>query len=224
MIEKSFTRVERLRMMNDAVFISEFNECTSLLEDEFVLQLARLEHLNPLPFEDVELENIGPDHNVDDFGHDVPIPNTPSTTAPIGPAQRCCICLAQWTPEHPPFHITICGHTVGKPCLARWLNSTARNANRCPHCRSALCTRRARRPKLESNTHAAVLYRVRLAIVMLERFVFTQEQCFGSLQGKEYLQNALFAINYRLFVGDVGFHFSCRWELKEWMVRSVNWH
>lgn len=224
-VETSGSETERQRMMHDPLFISEFTECTNLLQNEVVHQLTRLNALHPNPGKDLELENVGPDHNIDDFGHQLPLSCSPTISEPTDPSNRCCICLCPWTATHPPFRITACAHTVGKPCLERWLNSTARNANLCPCCRTSLCKRRARKPKaIAAGEHERISSRVGRAIIVLGEFERTQFELFGQQRADEYMRGAVEGVNYRLFERDVGFLLQCDWERRLWGLRRVRWH
>ncbi|KAF2630125.1 hypothetical protein BU25DRAFT_311985, partial [Macroventuria anomochaeta] len=146
-IEMTRSETEHRRLMHDPLFVEEFPECTVLLQDEIVCQLTRLEQILQSPAKDIELENVGPDHNVDDFGDGISLTTATIVSDYRDQSQRCCICLDNYNKTHTAFLITACKHTVGKSCLAQWLNSTSSNANLCPHCRTLLCERRARQPK-----------------------------------------------------------------------------
>lgn len=221
-IETSGSNAERQRMMHDPIFISEFTECTLALQDEIVTQLTRLDALIPSSNKDLELDNIGPDHNIDDFGSEIYF-QTPLTITDH--SERCCICLSPWTSTHPPFRTSACAHIIGKPCLARWLNSTARNSNLCPCCRAVLCERRARKPKTVAvGEHEAISSRVGRAIISLGDFEKTQLELFGVGRADDYMRGAMEAINYRLFEGGVGFCMQCDWAARRWGVRRVRWH
>ncbi|KAJ4984091.1 hypothetical protein SVAN01_10447 [Stagonosporopsis vannaccii] len=224
LIETSRSETEIQRMMHDPVFVSEFTECTLSLQDEIFLQLIRLDQLSLITIKDLELENIGPDHNIDEFGLDIPRPSTPTVADPADPPQCCCICLSPWSSTHTPFRITICAHTVGRPCLKRWLNSTARNANLCPCCRTALCERRARKPKAAPLEQQDITHRLGCAITQLGLLQRTQEELFGPQRGEQYMHTVVEELNYRLFEGDVGFYLHCDWVMKRWGVRRVSWH
>lgn len=226
LIETSYSTTEFQRMLHDPLFLSEFSECILSLQNEIFVQLTCLDQLGPLTIRDLELENIVPDHNIDDFGHNVSLPSSLVAADLTNPSECCCICLLPWTFTHPPFRITICAHTIGKPCLARWLNSTAYNSNLCPCCRTALCERRARRPRaaVPPPAQAVIIGRVEAAFKQLELCQRLHEELFGSEKGELYVRNAVEELNYRLFEGDVGFYLATDWVRARWGVRRVNWH
>ncbi|KAH7085264.1 hypothetical protein BKA63DRAFT_13810 [Paraphoma chrysanthemicola] len=165
-ITTTHSPVERVRMASDPFFKIELQECTDLLVDEFLRVLKRLDSLRSiLQSDEVELENVGPDHDIHEFGFQVPFPSlsshddassaadktiAPNLTNDPDPTNRCCICLNPYSPLHPAFNLTACTHTIGLPCLSTWLNSTAANATSCPYCRTLLCKRRARQPSSRS--------------------------------------------------------------------------
>lgn len=157
-IRETRSQAERTRMQKDPTFLKELHDCTDLLVDETYRVLHRYEHIQTLLPEETELENIGPDHNVNEFGCNIASPHTPKTpldatddNIKLDHTQRCCICLDTYT-SHPAFKLSQCSHVIGKPCLATWLNSTAKNSNTCPFCRAELCTRRVR--KISARTEA----------------------------------------------------------------------
>ena len=230
LIEMTGSIDETRRLKHDPGLNEEFDECTLALQDEIVHQLTRLEQLIPSPTKDVELENVGPDHSIDDFGQEQP-PHHPSATssqtAPGNrdPSQHCCICLEVYSESHKAFLITACNHTVGKQCLARWLNSTSRNANLCPHCRAPLCERRPRRPASVIVSHREISVRVGRAIIMLGIFEKLQEELFGRGAGFEYTKKAMDGLNYRLFQRDVGFRLDREgMPGGRWGIRRMRWH
>jgi hypothetical protein len=65
MLRKTLAPEERARMQQDPGFKREFHELSKLLVDELVRISTRLEVLMPLVLSDAELENVGPDHDVD---------------------------------------------------------------------------------------------------------------------------------------------------------------
>tara|TARA_R110002003_G_scaffold1389_3_gene22942 strand:- start:2503 stop:3591 length:1089 start_codon:yes stop_codon:yes gene_type:complete len=142
----------RTRIMLTPFFRSELQTCTDRLVDELVRLLQRLAELQstlPADGDDVELENVGEDHDVAALGYELPVPETQIETEmgmETETTANCPICLSPYTPSHPPFRLTRCAHTLGTPCLATWLNGTAANSTTCPCCRAELCVRRARRP------------------------------------------------------------------------------
>lgn len=106
--------------------------------------------------EGIELENIGPDHNPADYGANVQdaLPCLQDVSKLEGAEgidcdqyHRCCVCIEDYTTEHPAFLIKNCGHILGEPCFETWVNGTQPNANLCPVCRAQLCDRRPRRPR-----------------------------------------------------------------------------
>ncbi|KAF1843743.1 uncharacterized protein K460DRAFT_287338 [Cucurbitaria berberidis CBS 394.84] len=145
------TPAERVKIIGDIQYERVIRECTAALTDEIARILTRLEVLLPNTQIDVELENVGPDHSVDDFGREVlqQIKFFADTDADANDhAVRCCICLDGYDAKtHTGFLVAQCGHIIGKPCLSTWLNSIAKNSNLCPCCRTRLCERRHRRPK-----------------------------------------------------------------------------
>lgn len=228
-IEMTRSETERRRLMHDSMFVEEFDECTQSLQDEVVRQLTRLEQLLPSPEKGIELENIGPDHNVDDFGQEVSSMTASTGSDDRDQIQRCCICLETWSETHPAFLITICKHTVGKPCLSQWLNSTSRNANLCPHCRTLLCKRRARQPKGITSAilseHHSISERLDRAIIMIGDFEKLQDELFGTEAAAAYSKEAMYNLNYRLFENDIGFCLECEGGTAgKWGVRRVIWH
>ncbi|KAK7178704.1 hypothetical protein PSPO01_15233 [Paraphaeosphaeria sporulosa] len=169
-----------------------------MLEDVVVHILTLWDELSLRYLDENQLKNVGPDHNIDDFGHETTVGvagehrvngpisddkmghaqskgNTNSLpTPPPSPARihtsngtlvddnlddnddgdddkeddysnsdddshHCSICTDPYTNRHRAFSLTRCGHIFGKACLSTWINSTARNANLCPHCRATIC-------------------------------------------------------------------------------------
>ncbi|KAF9701890.1 hypothetical protein EKO04_000755 [Ascochyta lentis] len=227
LVENTGSQTEHLRLIHDPLLKEEFSECTASLQDEIVHQLTHAHHLLPSLAKDIELENIGPDHDVSDHGHQVP-----HTTTPIHPdardhSQRCCICLEPYTTiTHPAFRITACKHIMGEPCLAQWLNGTTRNANLCPHCRTPLCQRRDRQPAgmtpAESAQQRAFANRVRCAISAIRDMEKLKEDLCGSDAADAYIVNTMEDLNYRLFEDDVEFCVGRRG--MEWEVGRFSWH
>ncbi|OAF99623.1 uncharacterized protein CC84DRAFT_1209952 [Paraphaeosphaeria sporulosa] len=168
-----------------------------MLEDVVVHILTLWDELSLRYLDENQLKNVGPDHNIDDFGHETTVGvagehrvngpisddkmghaqskgNTNSLpTPPPSPARihisngtlvddnlddnddgdddkeddysnsdddsyHCSICTDPYTNRHRAFSLTRCGHIFGKACLSTWINSTARNANLCPHCRATI--------------------------------------------------------------------------------------
>jgi hypothetical protein len=151
--------------------LAELHDCTDAVVDELRRDLVREFELYRLVHGDVELENVGPDHEVNDFGSDVAATDPAvselkgilckalnlKTDDKLDHTQRCCICLDDYT-THQAVKLFLCNHVIGKDCLSTWLNSTMENSNQCPFCRTALCARRARQP----STRAADLCNVEL--------------------------------------------------------------
>ncbi|KAF2815329.1 uncharacterized protein BDZ99DRAFT_550056 [Mytilinidion resinicola] len=87
------------------------------------------------------VETLGPDVLSNDLG-----------TAFWGPAiedrddhEGCLICGDPYTGKHLGMKLK-CGHVMGTKCMLTWANSTNKNANTCPKCRTWLLPPRARRP------------------------------------------------------------------------------
>lgn len=228
-IETTRSEAEHRRLMNDSLFVKEFRECTESLQDEIFRQLTRFEQLLSNPRRDSELENVGPDHDVDDFGLEIPLTRRTTASDDRDQSQRCIICLESYTTTHAAFSITDCEHTVGKPCLARWLNSTSRNANLCPYCRKPLCDRRTRRLAVTTlpmvSEHRSVFDRWERAITMIDGVEKMYGELFGAELATEYITQAMEALNYRLFENDVGFCLICEGLTSfRWVVRRMRWH
>ncbi|PSN62776.1 hypothetical protein BS50DRAFT_650032 [Corynespora cassiicola Philippines] len=285
-----------MAMSTSSFFHHEINRLAVILKLEIVKILEQVEDLaseNQLvqaPMEDVELENVGPDHDVDDFGFTVPDldnptmddslsvysgseysatspsslipgistppalepdisdtssgsddkPPTPSRLDDRDPSVRCCICLCGYTsPNHPALVLTHCGHTVGKPCLAAWLNSIARNANTCPHCRAELCSRRALRPVQAQHSPRNdpllnyLTHRLDMAGYMLGEMAVLYGLVYGFERRIYWFHNAVRLVNERLFNEGVGFVFVDDGEVVEgvrglhhqlgWRLRRADW-
>jgi hypothetical protein len=226
-IEVTHSLEEICHLRHDPLFAEEFQECTESIQNEIMRQLNRLEQLLPNPAKDIELENVGPDHNVDDFGHSLLATATASDER--DQSQRCCICLQAYTALHSAFIITQCSHIIGKPCLARWLNSTSRNANLCPHCRTPLCERRPRGPAgmdlTTLNEQRSISERLGSAIIMLGDLEKLREELFGVHLAAEYIKKAVDDLNFRLFENDVGFCLEREgMPGGRWGFRRMRWH
>lgn len=209
-------------------------ECTDALTDEIFRILSRVEALLPDATNDVELENVGPDHNVNHFGRDVP-----QDTEPLAgmdkpdandPSIRCCICLDGYNAAtHPGFLVSRCKHIIGKPCLSTWLNSTSGNSNLCPYCRTQLCERRRRRPKptisATTTEQHALVHRLDGALDLMEDIGRLFDEIFGhSAVAGRWLDAAIEELNRRLFEGGLGFGFmSDGFEGIGWRLRRVDW-
>jgi hypothetical protein len=144
------------RMREDGCFNREMQELNQLLETEHVRVLHRIQALTPQFGKEIELENIGPDHDIHDFGQDIQPAlgqyQKSANTEGLDSEERdhthlCCICIDKYDNVHPAFLLHRCGHILGASCFATWLNSTAPRANLCPQCRMKLCDRRRRRPR-----------------------------------------------------------------------------
>jgi hypothetical protein len=192
---------------------AEISTLRGILADEVVRILVIWDTLSSIHLDDHELNNVGPDHNIDELGQDVvrsgsqrdtavefaselrvdsPVDELKGGTAmaqsakgkatflptpPPSPRfasdgtvedaflddddeedddddeddyfdeddvdRHCSICTEQYSEGHRAFSLTICGHTFGKACISRWVNSTSRNANTCPYCRRTLCKPRS---------------------------------------------------------------------------------
>jgi hypothetical protein len=206
-IRESRAAAERARMAKDPMFDMELRECTELLAKEMVRILGRLEEMLVLAVEgrgsDVELENVGPDHIVDDFG---------------------CEIVAR------EVSMLKCGHVVGKPCLAMWLNSTSTNSNLCPCCRTTICRRRSRRPaehvisqSMEQNN---LIVRMNRAVRLLEDTDQLSNEVFanGAAASKnKWFTTAIEAVNSRLFETGVGFAFVHTGVGEQLGLRRVDW-
>jgi hypothetical protein len=230
-IEETRSPTERLRQVEDPLFINEFNECTLALQDEIVRQLTCLELLLPSPARDVQLENVGPDHTVDDYGHNVTTCESNAKSFPdeYDHTNRCCICLEAYTTQHTAFLITQCKHIIGKSCLSQWLNSTWKNANLCPHCRTSLCERRARQPvditSMMVSEQRYITDRLQRVIFMMGDVEMLYGELFGTNVAFELLKGAIDTLNYRLFENDIGFCLEYEAAAAfRWGVRRVNWH
>jgi hypothetical protein len=234
-IRESRAAAERARMAKDPMFDMELRECTELLAKEMVRILGRLEEMLVLAVEgrgsDVELENVGPDHIVDDFGCEIVAREVSMLKSFADEALRCCICLDPYSSaSHPAFQLTKCGHVVGKPCLAMWLNSTSTNSNLCPCCRTTICRRRSRRPaehvisqSMEQNN---LIVRMNRAVRLLEDTDQLSNEVFanGAAASKnKWFTTAIEAVNSRLFETGVGFAFVHTGVGEQLGLRRVDW-
>lgn len=213
-------------------------ECTDALTGEIFRILSRLEVLLPNATADVELENVGPDHDVNHFGRDVSQhtkfladdmvkPDEPDEN---DPSIRCCICLDTYnTTTHPGFLVSRCNHIIGKPCLSTWLNSTSCNSNLCPYCRAQLCERRTRRPRhpLSATTaeQHALVDRLHRAMDLLEDVARLFDEIFQTrVTEGQWFDDAMEALNRSLFESGMGFGFvSDGFERVVWRLRRVDW-
>ena len=229
MIEESHSHTERLRLMHDPLFQKEFNDCTKSLQNEIIHQLIRFEQLLSSLTKDMELENVGPDHNIDKYGHEIPSMVLKSALDDRDLSIRCCICLEPYTITHTAFLTNNCGHTIGKSCLSQWLNSTSKNANLCPHCRTPLCERRARRPAgmtpATLTEQREISDRLARAIIMIGDVEKLHDELFGTDMAVTYVKRAMDDLNYRLFENDIGFCLGYEGTMAfRWGIRRVNWH
>jgi hypothetical protein len=202
----------RLRMQRDPTRKPEFSELSDLLADDMVKMLTRLELLTPLPTNDAELENVGADHNVDDFGRDISNDSAVLSADDEGDAndrsQPCCICLDAYDIElHPRFLLNACNHIIGKPCLTTWLNGISQNSNLCPHCRTKLCERRPRRPKPVDPAIAAEKARLWQRLVEFSHLMMDMYRLYSVIfgDGQNFLDAIFETANSRLAQNGVGF-------------------
>ncbi|KAF3004808.1 hypothetical protein E8E13_003420 [Curvularia kusanoi] len=221
---------EARRLHSDPDIKNEFKECVELLLKEAVKELARLDLITPSSLElsrmdNNEYVNVGPDHNLDDFGHQNPVPSTTPFPDNNSSSDPCFICLEPFDSDHPPFLITACNHTFGKPCLEAWVNGTSVNANQCPYCRTPLCKRRKRVPATahmtpEQQDCNARIYRVEK---MVNTFTMIRKELWGPEEARKYTCWVLDELNWRLFQNDIGFkvHHNRR---GKWSIMRVSWH
>ncbi|KAE8844988.1 hypothetical protein PTNB73_02958 [Pyrenophora teres f. teres] len=145
-------------MQRDPNVEQEFHDLANLFERQIMMALTRLDMLTQEITRETELENVGSDHDINDFGQAAPSHRMRFRGKEEISDERdhsilCCICLAQYNgTTHSAFRLDACNHIMGKPCIEAWLNSTATNSTLCPHCRTCICTRRPRRPKISSAT------------------------------------------------------------------------
>ncbi|KAF2252410.1 hypothetical protein BU26DRAFT_256612 [Trematosphaeria pertusa] len=227
------------RMRAQGQFEREIRELGAALQDETIRILLRMDTLLPHLAEPVEMENIGPDHDIDDFGREIQL-SAADAKLQEGNAlgqevdehdhtRRCCICLeAYHGPEHPAFFLTRCGHIVGKPCMANWLNSTARNANLCPHCRTPQCARRPRRPVRRSLAEREEQGELELRLRRSGDLMRSVSEIHGCLYGREavrdWFDDAMRALNERFFFEGVGFVFVADESTEVgWRLRRADW-
>ncbi|KAF2130114.1 hypothetical protein P153DRAFT_418841 [Dothidotthia symphoricarpi CBS 119687] len=212
-------------------------EVEHALAEEVVSTLHALEMWGPRSDGDVKLENIGPDHNVEDFGREVlrtgsEMDDNIDTAKPDDPdpdpSQRCGVCLDAYTSSHPAFLISACNHIIGKPCLDTWLNGTAQNANLCPFCRMQMCERRARRPTGPSTNifaeQNALVNRLTRALLLLQDMDILLTEFFAGGYAGSWLADTMCGVNMRLFENGVGFAF-VQDEMEDlgWRLRRVDW-
>jgi hypothetical protein len=205
-----------------------FNRCVELLQADIIRILTRMDQMHTALWTDVELENVGPDHDVDDYGFEVTPRDSRSTTLdPYDDTSHCCICLVPYTSAHTAFEITACRHTVGKACLSTWLNGTSLNANTCPQCRAELFKRRDLQPVAHSNDAEFAQLDIELLRAMdifgeLERL---QDEMFGPEAAAEFFEKLTREINYNFFENDISFMVVSEDGTRPVLgVRRVDWH
>jgi hypothetical protein len=140
----------------------------------------------------VELESVGADHDVEDYGRDVSKQVVVSTgkVDEHDHSQRCCICLDAYdTDAQPGFQIDQCSHIIGKSYLATWLNSTSQNSNLCPQCRSKLCERRSRRPAPMDPAITAEMEREMRRLTLAKSYWRTSKTCIQASSAHTKLKN-----------------------------------
>lgn len=198
--QATYSEHERARLMQDDFFTTEFNRCAASLQAELARLLTHIKHS---AWSNVHFENIGPDHNVDDYGRDIYLRDCSYTQLDDrDDKSRCCICLEPYTAAHTAFEITACKgrHIVGKSCLSTWLNGTTLNANTCSQCRVELFERRALRPAIEPNNEAySRLLRALDTFRNLERL---RNELFGPESAAGFLWNVIYGVNYESFQND----------------------
>ncbi|KAF2106388.1 hypothetical protein BDV96DRAFT_654774 [Lophiotrema nucula] len=154
---------------DDAEFVAIVEEFFMIVRAEVLQKLRRLDEMAPAPFQEVEYENVGADHDVDVLGtlvsgqelaelqYKLFLPETVPANSQVDGKEtddgrdrdqsvRCAICLTEYSEEDPAFKITTCSHILGRSCLESCINSTASASNACPICRACLVPRRPRRP------------------------------------------------------------------------------
>ncbi|KNG47652.1 hypothetical protein DDE82_004407 [Stemphylium lycopersici] len=233
-IMKTRDPVERTRMQRDPNFKEEIRELADLLTDDIIGILTHLDMLISEEQNERELENVGADHNVNDFGQLIPT-HPKRLGEDVHDAQEkdqsliCCICLDIYDRKmHPAFLLNACGHVVGKPCFATWLNGSSRNSNLCPYCRTTLCTRRCRRPAMPTENpfedQRSLKGRLNYAIAHLDGLNLMYIEIFGDEKtGKprfDILDSITVELNRRLAEDGVRFRFvEDRSERGAWRIR-----
>ncbi|KAI2483294.1 hypothetical protein Ptr902_05611 [Pyrenophora tritici-repentis] len=155
-------------MKEDPNVEQEFNDLAILFKLQMLTTLTQLDMLNQEIMHDTEMENVGSDHDINDFGQVVPshrmrLRGKEEVSQERDHSVLCCICLAQYDgTKHTAFRLNVCDHIIGKPCMDAWLNSTSNNSTLCPHCRAHICTRRPRRPTISNATAEMLEDRTRL--------------------------------------------------------------
>lgn len=230
---------ERARLRKDLPILKTMHDCTDMLVDEIWHAISRLAAIWILLSGDTELENVGPDHDVNAFGSDIHV--IPARRGPFAAifddnekldhTERCCICLEHYPNSHPAFKLTLCGHVIGKSCLAAWLNSTTQNANQCPFCRTTLCPRRPRqlatRIQALQTESDELSDRLHHALRVLEDIDELANEIYGSgAQGElgVWAGDAVLEVNKRCLVNGLGFGFMREKTYKVgWRLARVDW-
>lgn len=175
------------------------------------------------------LKNAESDHNVEDYGRDIP-PRAIVSTALDGRNNEtnCCICLEPYSEAHAAFEITACQHVVGKACLSSWLNCTSLNANTCPHCRKSLFSRPESLPS-QLNTlevFTQLWTRVKQTMAQLVELCEQRQERSGyqATVGR-FLRDLLNEVKYEFFLSDVNYCLEYLEGSPPWvLLRSVSWH
>ncbi|KAF1923633.1 uncharacterized protein M421DRAFT_310604 [Didymella exigua CBS 183.55] len=184
-----------------------FGQCAKSLQAEIINVLTRTDQLRRYARSGVTFENVGPDHNVNDYGRDVILHNSSSAVSDgRDDRSRCCFCLEPYSTIHTAFEITACAHSVGKACLSTWLNSSSLNANTCPHCREELFERRARRPAAHPNDGELEQLDTRFwrEIDRLWELAKSRDE-LGPEAATRFFRSVIAEINYTFFENDVSF-------------------
>ncbi|KAL5447893.1 hypothetical protein PMIN05_001922 [Paraphaeosphaeria minitans] len=159
---------------------------------------------------------------------------------------RCSICTDPYTDRHRAFTLTRCGHTFGKGCISTWVNSTARNANLCPHCRATLYVhlllylhgafliitgvRRPRQPITASHAVIPDNHRVSLqhqldqATRLFELLADVRAALWGFHTRDAYLDDCMDELNQRFFMGGLGWILAPNNSDEGWMLQPHDWH
>lgn len=226
---------QRIQRTFEKYFRPETQQLCEVILEELVDVLSRIDLRAFDANGDVELENVGADHDIKDFGADIqgelPVDWGPSVNNLISKpdldqwdhAMRCCICLDIYdSSAHEAFAIAICGHVAGKPCLTAWLNSTSTNANTCPHCRAMLCKRRDRQPETLQNVRVQRYNRLLDLYQELEDFVqVTGLNEETGLPTYLWLGHGLVDLNVELQARGI----NCRFAISgyRWDLHAMNW-
>lgn len=220
-IMKTRDHAERTRMQRDPNFKEEISELADLLIEDIIRILTHLDVLISEEHNERGLENVGVDHNVNDLGRLVPT-HSKRIGEEAHDAQQedqsfdCFICLDAYDcTTHPAFLLSACGHIVGKPCFAIWLNGSSKNSNLCPYCRTTLCTRRSLRLAVSTENafeeQRSLKGRLNHAIAHLDGLNLMYIEIFGDEEtGKpqfDILDSITVELNRRLAEGGVRFRF-----------------